>query len=46
MNGDSGVMGLVDRRQGGAPVNSGQPTGIAVGHDLDRLAGILVVILQ
>jgi hypothetical protein len=38
MHGDAPIVGQVDRRQGGAPVDGGEPAGVAVGEDVDRPA--------
>ncbi len=42
MDVDALVMGHVDRRRRGAPVDRGQPAGIAVGEDLDPSPGLAV----
>ena len=39
MNIEASAVGLVDRRKGRAPVDGGQPTGIAVGEDVEGLPG-------
>ena len=39
MHGDAGIMRLVDGRGGGAPVDGREPAGIAMGENIDRLAG-------
>ena len=41
MHRDARPRGLVDRRGGGAPVDGGEPAGVAVGEDVDRLARLL-----
>ena len=39
MDRDAGIMGAIDRRQRRAPVDGGEPAGIAMGQHLDRLRG-------
>ena len=39
MHGNAGVMRLVDGRGGGAPVDGREPAGIAMGENIDGLAG-------
>ena len=39
---NAGLGGEIDRRGGGAVVDRRQPAGIAVGEDVDRLAGLLL----
>ena len=41
MHGNAGIMRLVDGRGGGAPVDGREPAGIAMGENIDRLAGRL-----
>ena len=41
MQRDAGVMRQIDRRQGGAVIHRRQPAGIAMGEDVDGLAGLL-----
>ena len=36
MDGDAGIVGLVDRRERGAPIDGGEPAGVAMGQDVDR----------
>ncbi len=38
MHRHAGIVRGIDRRQGGAPVDGGQPAGVAVGHHVQRLA--------
>ena len=38
----AGVVGEIDRRGGGAPVDGGEPAGVAMGEDVERPAGGLV----
>ncbi len=38
MHRHTGIVRGVDRRQGGAPIDGGQPAGVAVGHHVQRLA--------
>ena len=37
-----GIKGLVNRRRGSAPINRGEPTGIAMGQNIDRLVSALL----
>ena len=34
-------MGPIDRRERRAPIDAGEPAGIAMGEDVDALAGLL-----
>ena len=40
MHGNAGVVGVINRRGGGAPIDARQPSGVAVGQNVDRLAGL------
>ena len=40
MDVEPGAVGLIDRRQGRAPVDRGEPAGVAVGEHIERGAGL------
>ena len=41
MNLQAAIMRQIDRRRRGAPIDCGEPAGVAMGQDIDRLAGPL-----
>src|SRR5690606_8013694 len=42
MNGNAGIVGVIDRRGRGAPVDAGEPAGIAMRQHVHRLAWLLL----